>query len=112
MVQMMYGKKDLRKIIEIILKHVDDVEKIILFGSYARKEERKDSDIDILILVRSPLNRTAKLEWLTKTRWDVAKLGYKADFIIKSVKDYKRDVEHPTFSKTISLEGKMLWEAS
>jgi len=108
----MYGKKDLSKIIEIILKHVNDVEKIILFGSYARNEERNDSDIDILILVRSPLNRNSKLEWLTKTRWDVAKLGYKADFVIKSVKDYNKDIKNPTFSKTISLEGKMLWEAS
>ena len=31
------------------LKHHPEIEKIILFGSVARGEDRKDSDIDIII---------------------------------------------------------------
>ncbi len=108
----MYAKKDFNKIKTIILKHIKNVEKIVLFGSYARNEEKKDSDIDILILTKSPLKRKEKLEALTKIRWDVAMLGYKADFLLKDVSDYIKEVDKPTLSKIINKEGKLLWEAS
>ena len=36
---------------------------IILFGSYARNQAGEDSDIDLLILVDSPRERIAELNW-------------------------------------------------
>lgn len=49
---------DLEVIKDSILKQVDDVRAIYLFGSVARGTARKDSDYDILILARNlPKNR-------------------------------------------------------
>ncbi len=43
-----YSINDIRKMLKDVLKDTD-VEKAILFGSYAKKTPTKDSDIDILI---------------------------------------------------------------
>jgi len=56
----MYNKGHL---LQLIKKKVLDTEPdatIILFGSYARGEEREDSDIDVLILVDS---EKEKIRW-------------------------------------------------
>lgn len=42
------NKKEFNKIIDIIIKTID-VDKIYIFGSYARNTEKEDSDIDMYI---------------------------------------------------------------
>lgn len=45
-------KKTLKPYIEDLKKlYGDKLNSVILFGSYARNEQRKDSDVDIMILV-------------------------------------------------------------
>lgn len=43
-----YTLEDIREMLEEVLKHTE-VEKAILFGSYAKNEPTEHSDIDILI---------------------------------------------------------------
>jgi Nucleotidyltransferase domain. len=47
----MYSKKDIEKAKNTILKAVD-AEQIILFGSYARGDYNKDSDIDLMVIIK------------------------------------------------------------
>lgn len=51
-------EEKINKIKEIILNNIE-VEAIVLFGSYAKKQERADSDIDIAI---KPVKKTEKVE--------------------------------------------------
>ena len=55
----MYSKNDIAKIKQIILKIVTP-EEIILFGSYARGDFKKESDLDFLIVMREELTRIEK----------------------------------------------------
>jgi predicted nucleotidyltransferase len=45
-------KRNRRKIAEEFSKSIDypEIEQVILFGSVAREEDKKDSDIDLLII--------------------------------------------------------------
>lgn len=58
--------KDYQRIAEDFARHLkakygDRIERIILFGSVARGEEREDSDIDLLVV--TPGDRV-ELQWL------------------------------------------------
>ncbi len=82
-------------------KFGNDVEKIILFGSYARGDYDKDSDIDLLVIVKD-----------RKIEYDLRKIVY--SFIphvgkLISVKviesrDYKR-LKDTSFIRSIEGEG-------
>jgi uncharacterized protein len=54
--------------------HTVDPERIILFGSYARGEARPDSDLDLLIVERSPFGqgrtRRSEIKRLRRALWD------------------------------------------
>lgn len=44
------------KIIKILVPHLQDVIAIFLYGSYARNEQDKDSDIDVLVVAKEKFN--------------------------------------------------------
>ncbi len=48
----MYSKQDIEKLVELILQ-VLSPKKIILFGSYAIGNCTEESDIDLMILIKS-----------------------------------------------------------
>lgn len=63
-------KTILRKISEIYyLVYGEDIVKIVLYGSYARGDYRKDSDIDIAAIVRG---ERKDLQDRLKKVWDVS----------------------------------------
>ncbi|NJD77512.1 MAG: nucleotidyltransferase domain-containing protein [Candidatus Methanoperedens sp.] len=45
-------KKDLKKIVNTILKEISSIEAIYLFGSIAKGEENERSDYDIAVIIR------------------------------------------------------------
>jgi len=45
-------KRDIKKIVNAILKEISSIEAIYLFGSIAKGEENKRSDYDIAVIVR------------------------------------------------------------
>lgn len=105
----MYTEKDFDAVRDIILNDVPDVAQIILFGSYARGDARRDSDIDFLILTNREYERKEKLKTLADLRWDIAQAGYNADVLLKDKIKYSEDILCPTIFRVINREGKILW---
>ncbi len=48
------------ELIELITPHLDKIKGVYLIGSYARKEEKADSDIDILIVAKEKIKLESK----------------------------------------------------
>jgi predicted nucleotidyltransferase len=89
-------QSDLEIIKDSILKQVDDVRAIYLFGSVARGTERKESDYDILIFVRkSPKN---KVRTIANIRIDVE------DRIQRRLESFLMEVEDISYPSPILYE--------
>jgi len=104
-----YTKKDLTTIRSMILDKIPSTVRIILFGSYARGTSDESSDMDFIILTEKNLNREEKLSSLSELRWQAARSGFNADFLLKDEDDYLSELELPTLSRVISQEGVELW---
>jgi predicted nucleotidyltransferase len=97
------------QIVDTIVSTVSP-DKIILFGSYARGDYKKDSDIDILILKRGLKNEreitnTLYMEFYNK------KITMPVDLIAIDYDKYNKlsnDIGY--IYKTIKQEGKILYE--
>lgn len=105
----MYTQTDIDAIRDIVIRDVPPAARIILFGSYARGTAREDSDIDIAILTETPVARREKLELLAALRWEIARKGYNADFLLKHEDDFLSEKNLPTLSRVIAREGRVLW---
>ena len=81
-----YTIEEIRQILEEILKD-EPVYKVILFGSYAKNEANKNSDIDLIIDTKSKLRGFALLKLICKIQEKLQKEidGYeKYEIIIDS----------------------------
>jgi len=97
----------IKKIADKIKKAVDP-EKIILFGSYAIGRQKKESDLDILIIMNSNLPRYKRSVPVYKA---LAGILIPKDIIVytpEEVEDWK-DVPQ-AFVTTAVLKGKVLYE--
>lgn len=101
-----------RKVREIIEDVLDQnrvtLYSIILFGSRARGDFNKESDFDILVVVKEEMSIKEKRE--LKIKISVAlhsKIRFVPfDVIVKSLRDYEQEKEIAnTISKVASLEG-------
>jgi predicted nucleotidyltransferase len=86
------GEKTAKEIIKSVVKKVLEnynlqLEKIILFGSRARKNQRKDSDWDILIVVKQDLNIQTKRKIFKEIIELLSYYLIPCDVIIKSSKE-------------------------
>ena len=99
----MPGKTDdtLATIRQIILEEAEKtgvkVEKIILFGSRARGNPRKDSDYDILIIVKEQLDKETRRRLAGRIRRRLAEALIPADIIVAGIekwKEYKNTIGH------------------
>lgn len=106
----MYTQADFEVIRDMVVNDIPGAVRLILFGSYARGTAREDSDIDMVILTENPVERREKLKLLTSLRWEIARKGYNADFLVKNEEDFLREKNLPTLSRVISSEGKVLWK--
>lgn len=97
----------IKKIADKIKKAVDP-EKIILFGSYATGKQKKESDLDILIIMNSNLPRYKRSVPVYKA---LAGVLIPKDIIVytpEEVEDWK-DVPQ-AFITTAVLKGRVLYE--
>ncbi len=85
-----------------------DPDKVILFGSQAREQADKFSDVDLLVLT-NPNGSRRKL-MLAMDR-ELRGLNYARDIIILSTEEFERDKSIAgTIARYAHLEGKVLYE--
>lgn len=84
-------EKIIKETIEKILKKEDIKNiKIILFGSRARKDYKKGSDWDLLIVVDKELEREERLKIAHLIRKELAEKFIPCDILIKSEKEVEK----------------------
>ncbi|MDY0269744.1 nucleotidyltransferase domain-containing protein [Trichloromonas sp.] len=93
-----------------ILKQVAQPEKIILFGSYARAEAQRDSDLDILVVEREVKDRVAEIARLNRA---LGFLRLPIDLLLVSQEkfEYWSDTPGNVYYRA-KREGKVIYEAS
>jgi predicted nucleotidyltransferase len=78
----------IKEVIQEVLKtHHLEAEKIILFGSRARGEQRKVSDWDILLVVKQDIDRKTKKDLFKEITEKLSHYLIPCDVIIKSIKE-------------------------
>jgi predicted nucleotidyltransferase len=85
-------------------------QKIILFGSYARGKPRPESDVDLLVVMDTPLKETWQALMIDKS---LERDLFGLDLIVRTPKNLKERVElGDSFLKEIVTQGKVLYESS
>jgi predicted nucleotidyltransferase len=101
--------KSLRPAIQKIVQELNP-EKIVLFGSYAYGNPNRDSDVDLLVIMKtkaSPKDRS----------WAVSRLllprPFPVDILVKTPREVKQGLETGDFFlKEILTRGKVLYDRS
>ena len=106
----MYSIEEIEKIKDIILKTVD-AEQIILFGSYAKGDYKKDSDIDLMVITEQKIDRKEKNNILDK----MAIIFFENNLNIDLLLETKEDIEKykniiGTLIKPALEQGRILWK--
>lgn len=88
----------------------DSLNSIILYGSVARNEATEESDIDLALLLNTPMNQDKHekfIEWGTDLD-----LKYNRVFSIIDIDldRYNQWKEHLPYYKSIDMEGVVLWK--
>ncbi len=101
-----YSPSTIRDRIKPIMKK-HNVERVVLFGSYARGTNDNRSDIDLMIVMRTAkrfLDRIAEFEELYDALPDTA-----IDVLVYNPAELQ-NISHRAFIKTIISEGVVLYE--
>ena len=85
----MNTKGEILSKIKAYVKQVDAYAEVILFGSWARNEEREDSDWDILILLTSPVNLKREQKFRHKLFEFELEYGVSFSTFVYSKKEWK-----------------------
>ena len=96
-------KKVIRELV-LRLREIKAVEKIVLFGSVARREHKPDSDIDIAVYLQNEVSHE-----VDKIAEEIYVKYYVPITIIKIVKGKIPIAMKPLLEK-IEKEGVILWE--
>jgi predicted nucleotidyltransferase len=84
-------------------------QKVILFGSYAYGKPQEASDVDILVVMDTPLRSTEQAIQIRKT----IRAPFPLDLIVRTPQEIKnRLLMGDFFIKEIFSKGKVLYEAS
>jgi predicted nucleotidyltransferase len=90
----------------------DNVSKIILYGSFARNEETDESDIDVAVIITSPVSSDVRNLFIN---WS-AQMDLKYDCVLSviDIEKEKFDMWKNTlpFYRNVSREGIVLWTAA
>ena len=89
-----------------------NLDKVIVYGSYARGNYRKNSDVDVMILVDLPENEIKKME---NTVYDVAfdiemDTGVDISPVIKSRQQFEYWVDTLPYYRNVREEGATVFE--
>lgn len=101
--------KSLRPAIQKIVQELNP-EKIVLFGSYAYGNPNPDSDVDLLVIMKTKAS-------LKDRSWAVSRLllprPFPVDILVKTPREVKQGLETGDFFlKEILTRGKVLYDRS
>jgi predicted nucleotidyltransferase len=83
-------------------------QRIILFGSHARGNADKHSDVDILVVASFKGKRRSVMVAMDRA---LRGIGFARDIILLTPEEYDRDREIPgTIARPASQQGKVLYE--
>jgi predicted nucleotidyltransferase len=106
------SKTPSRVLLEEITARILSVAKpsrVVLFGSGARGAMGKDSDLDILVIVREPVHRRQLAQKIDRT---LHGLGVPVDILVATEADVKKYGHLPgTILKPALRDGRVLYEA-
>lgn len=95
-------------ITQLIRNHVNELDhtaEVILYGSRARGDERKDSDWDILILTDYPVNLMAERKFRNKLYDLELETGEAFSVFVYSKKDWQTKQRITPFYQNVLREG-------
>ena len=85
-----------------------DPERIILFGSYARGEADRHSDVDLLVIARFEGNRRSLMVAMDRA---LRGLGFARDIVVMTPEEFEEERRIPgTIARPAAREGKTLYE--
>lgn len=100
-------KRFLKEVVRRIVAKIKP-NKIILFGSYARGNPNKDSDLDLLVIMNTALSFSKRFGLVSDALYPRL---VPMDFIIKTPKEVKDRLEgFDPFIKEIISQGRVLYE--
>jgi len=100
-------KTTVGKIVEIIRRSADP-DRIILFGSRARKDSRKQSDYDICVIKRGIVHRRRLAMQLYR---DLYGVGVPVDVIVETPETFEKLKDNPfLIYHDIARQGRILYE--
>jgi predicted nucleotidyltransferase len=106
-------KEVLGEMTEAVVREVDP-ERIILFGSHARDEQRADSDIDLLIVEKEAFGpiRNRRRE-IARVRRVLSRFRFPKDILVYSVAEVEKwqDTANHIVARSLR-EGQVLYERS
>lgn len=98
------------ELLQIITTRITEAihpQKIILFGSWARGERGPHSDIDLLIIQESDLDRPQRYAQVRRLFWG---MGLPMDILVYTPEEFARYQTVPgSFTHTVAREGKVLY---
>ena len=101
------NEKIIEEIKDIIAKEISPL-KIILFGSHARGEDNRESDLDLLIIMESSLPRHKRSK---EIRLLLSKFIFGKDILVYTPEEIEEWKDVPdAFITTAINEGKVLYE--
>ncbi len=104
----MVSQNDLNKIVNTIVESVNP-QKVILFGSRARKDSRKGSDYDFLI-VKKGVKNEREISWQIYQALFEKKIKQDIDIIVVSPRKLQINKNNPYLIYSWALkEGKILY---
>jgi len=104
----MISQETLQKVVDRIVA-ISHPQKIILFGSYARKDMTSNSDIDLLVIQKNISN---KMQEVINIKRELLSNEYSIDLILLSEEEFERKLaEGWTLFQNVSTEGVVLYVA-
>lgn len=105
-------EKNLTEVLNNIVKRIIETSnpaKVILFGSASRGNMNKDSDFDILVVIKNGTHRRRTAQLIYKS---ISDIGFASDIVVVTEEDVElyKDEENSIISPALK-EGKILYAA-
>ncbi len=91
---MIQGNQIIDKIKVIVHQYLPNAQ-VLLFGSRARNDFRKDGDYDILIVINENLSPQEKIPILTRIRKSLLQFEIRSDVLIQSKNELEKNKNLP-----------------